>query len=59
MDQYLVNVKTEEVTDLNNTPDIWDEHGVLSPDGRKVVFSIFVLIYSIGFINIFCPLIFM
>ncbi len=38
MDQYLLNIRTGALTNLNNSPKIWDEHGVLSPDGSKVIF---------------------
>jgi hypothetical protein len=37
-DQFIVNVVTGQVTNLNNSPMIWDEHGLWSPDGTKIVF---------------------
>lgn len=37
-DQYVLNVDTGQVTNLTNTPTIWDEHGVYSPDGEKIMF---------------------
>lgn len=38
MDQWLENLETGEMTNLNSTPDVWDEHGLFSPGGQKVVF---------------------
>jgi len=38
MDQYILNVRTGELTNLTKTPAIWDEHGVFSPDGEKMIF---------------------
>jgi Tol biopolymer transport system component len=38
MDQYLLNIKTNALTNLTNSPKVWDEHGRLSPDGRKIIF---------------------
>lgn len=37
-DQYILNVNTGAVTNLTNSPMVWDEHGVFSPDGNKVLF---------------------
>ena len=37
-DQYIYNIDSGEITNLTNTPVIWDEHGVFSPDGKKVFF---------------------
>ncbi len=37
-DQYVLDVVTGAVRNLNNTPRIRDEHGVFSPDGEKVLF---------------------
>lgn len=37
MDQYLLNVSTKSLTNLTNSP-YWDEHGVFSPDGKKILF---------------------
>lgn len=37
-DQFIVNIVTGQVTNLNNSPMIWDEHGLWSPDGSKIVF---------------------
>ena len=38
MDQYFLNIRTGELRNLTNSPTVWDEHGVLSPDGEKIVF---------------------
>jgi len=37
-DQYTLNINTGEVTNLTNSPEIWDEHGVFSPNGKKILF---------------------
>jgi hypothetical protein len=37
-DQFIVNIVTGQVINLNNSPMIWDEHGLWSPDGSKIVF---------------------
>lgn len=36
-DQYILNVNTGEMKNLTNTPDVWDEHGLFSADGSKIV----------------------
>jgi hypothetical protein len=36
-DQFILNVYTGELINLNNTPTVWDEHGLFSPDGSKIV----------------------
>ncbi|HTL82960.1 MAG TPA: hypothetical protein VL651_14705 [Bacteroidia bacterium] len=36
-DQFILNVNTGEMKDLNNTPNVWDEHGMFSADGSKIV----------------------
>jgi Tol biopolymer transport system component len=33
-----LNVVTGQITNLTKSPAIWDEHGVFSPDGQKIVF---------------------
>jgi len=38
MDQYLLNIRTGQLENLTNTPTVWDEHGVSSPDGHKIIF---------------------
>lgn len=38
MDQYLLNVRTQELRNLTRSPKVWDEHGLLSPDGKKIIF---------------------
>jgi len=38
MDQYILNLKSGKLLNLTHSPDIWDEHGVFSPDGRQVLF---------------------
>ncbi len=37
-DQYILNLTTGRLTNLTNSPAIWDEHGVFSPDGNKILF---------------------
>ena len=37
-DQYLLNVETGALTNLTNSPTVWDEHGVFSHDGTKIIF---------------------
>jgi len=39
MDQYVLNVWTGDLVDLTNTPTIWDEHGLVSPNGKLLVFT--------------------
>jgi len=36
-DQYILNINTGEVTNLTNSPEVWDEHGVFSPSGNKIL----------------------
>jgi Tol biopolymer transport system component len=38
MDQYVMNIESRQLTNLTNSPTVWDEHGVFSPDGRKILF---------------------
>jgi len=38
MDQYILNIKTGALQNLTNSPTVWDEHGILSPDGEKIIF---------------------
>src|SRR5262249_20657517 len=33
-DQWSLDVFSGKLTQLTNTPTVWDEHGVYSPDGR-------------------------
>lgn len=37
-DQYILDVFSGQITNLTNSPNIWDEHGVFSPDGEKILF---------------------
>lgn len=37
-DQYILDIESGEVTNLTNSPKIWDEHGVFSPSGNKILF---------------------
>ncbi len=37
-DQYILDTTTGVMTNLTNTPAVWDEHGVFSPDGQKILF---------------------
>lgn len=38
MDQWLLELATGRLTNLNKTPKEWDEHGVFAPNSRKIVF---------------------
>jgi Tol biopolymer transport system component len=38
MDQFLLDIDTGRIRNIVNEPVWWDEHGMLSPDGRKVLF---------------------
>ena len=37
-DQWSLDVVSGELQQLTNTPAVWDEHGLYSPDGKKVAF---------------------
>ncbi len=37
-DQFILDITTGQMTNLTKTPDIWDEHGTFSPDGKKIMF---------------------
>ena len=37
-DQFILNVNNGNIQNLTNSPMVWDEHGVFSPDGAKVLF---------------------
>ncbi len=37
MDQWLMDIETEELTQLTDTPGVWDEHSQVSPSGRRIV----------------------
>jgi hypothetical protein len=36
-DQYILNVRNGRLENITNTPRVWDEHGVFTPDGEKVI----------------------
>lgn len=36
-DLYLYNLHTNQLKDLTNAPEEWDEHAQMSPSGRKIV----------------------
>jgi hypothetical protein len=38
MDQWLLELATGRLTNLNNTPKEWDEHGWFAPNSKKIVF---------------------
>ena len=38
MDIYLINIDTRNLTNLTNSPTVWDEHAMFSPDGRRIAF---------------------
>jgi len=37
-DQFILDINTGHLTNLTNSPKVWDEHGLFSPDGKKIVF---------------------
>ncbi len=37
-DQFILDITNGNITNLNNSPMVWDEHGVFSPDGNKILF---------------------
>ena len=37
-DQFILDVVSGKMTNLTKSPNIWDEHGVFSPDGEKILF---------------------
>jgi hypothetical protein len=37
-DQWALDIYTGQLTQLMNTPKVWDEHGLYSPDGKRVVY---------------------
>jgi Tol biopolymer transport system component len=37
MDVYTMDLRTEKIENLTNTPNIWDQYPAVSPDGKKVV----------------------
>ncbi len=37
-DQFILNTSNGNVVNLTNSPMVWDEHGVFSPDGSKILF---------------------
>jgi hypothetical protein len=37
-DQYILDIRTGRLTNLTNTPRVWDEHGVFTADGEKIIF---------------------
>jgi hypothetical protein len=36
-DQFVMDLDTGAVTNLTHSPSAWDEHGLFSPDGKKIV----------------------
>lgn len=37
-DQFIYDLDTGKLTNLTNSPQVWDEHGLFSPNGKKIVF---------------------
>jgi len=37
-DQFILDINTGKLTNLTNSPHVWDEHGLFSRDGKKIVF---------------------
>lgn len=38
MDQYILNIRTGQLTNLTRSPKVWDEHGCFSRNGEKIIF---------------------
>ncbi|MEO8592226.1 MAG: hypothetical protein ABI759_02795 [Candidatus Solibacter sp.] len=38
MDLYTLDIETGILINLTNSPTVWDEHGVFSPNGEQIVF---------------------
>ena len=38
-DIWEMDIKTQKMTQLTNSPDQWDEHAHYSPDGKKIVWA--------------------
>ncbi len=38
MDQYILDVVSGQLTNLTNSPTVWDEHGLFSRDGSRIIF---------------------
>jgi hypothetical protein len=36
-DQFILDIYTGRLKNLTNSPRVWDEHGLFSPDGKKIV----------------------
>jgi Tol biopolymer transport system component len=36
-DQYILDIHTGHLTNLTNTPTVWDEHGMFSRDGTRII----------------------
>lgn len=39
LDIYTYNLTTKELTNLTNTPGVWDEHAIISPSGKKLIWA--------------------
>ncbi|MBV8902433.1 MAG: PD40 domain-containing protein [Acidobacteriia bacterium] len=37
-DQWSLDIATGALQQLTNTPNVWDEHGLYSPNGKKIIF---------------------
>lgn len=37
MDQYVLNIRTNQLRNLTKSPTVWDEHGRFSPNGQKII----------------------
>src|SRR5215470_7975632 len=37
-DQWSLDLNTGALQQLTNTPTVWDEHGIYSPSGKKIIF---------------------
>ncbi|OGV66877.1 MAG: hypothetical protein A3K18_30540 [Lentisphaerae bacterium RIFOXYA12_64_32] len=38
MDIYTMDLRTEKIEPLTNSPNVWDQYPAYSPDGKKIVF---------------------
>lgn len=39
LDIYIMNLKTGKVINLTNSPGEWDEHSIISPSGKRIVWA--------------------
>lgn len=39
MDQYILDLPTGQLTNLQNSPTVWEEDAAISPDGNTIVYT--------------------